>query len=151
MWIEIKTKEDIKEFMNSVYCFHDGCIKEMHYISGAYVGEGLGMYPLNDKRILRIVIQRQFDNPSMLELEFSGLQYMNLNPVDPTYTCEINGSVMVEKEGLIYWCDDDNADADSIENYDGTLICAEKLRWRPIEGHMGSGEYYIRNQIPEEL
>ena len=143
MWKDIKTNEGIKDFMDSVYCFHDSCIKEMHYLSGAYVGEGLGMYPLNDKRILRVVIQRQFDNPSMLELEFSGLQYMNLQPVDPTYTCEILGSAMFEKDGLIYWCDDGNVDIASIDNYDGTLICAERLRWRPIDGHMGASEYYI--------
>lgn len=142
MWKDIKTNEDIKEFMDSVYCFHDSCIKELHYISGAYVGEDLEMYPLNDKRILRVVIQRQFDNPSMLELEFSGLQYMNLNPVKPTYTCEIHESALREKDGLIYWCEGDNADIVSIDNHDGTLICAEKLRWRPINGHMGASEYY---------
>lgn len=146
MWKGIKTNDDIKSFMDLVCYFHDGCIKEMHYLSGAYVGEGLGMYPLNDKRILKVIIQRQFDNPSMVELEFSGLQYMNLNPVDPKYTCEILGSTILEKDGFIYWCDDDSVDAASIENYDGTLICAEKLRWRPVEGHMGKDNYFIVNE-----
>ena len=49
MWKEIKTNGDIQSFMDLVCCFHDGCIKEMHYLSGAYVDEGLSMYPLNDK------------------------------------------------------------------------------------------------------
>lgn len=147
MWKEIKTNDDIKSFMDLVCYFHDGCIKEMHYLSGAYVGEGLGMYPLNDKRILKVIIQRQFDDLSMLELEFSGLKYMNLYPLDPAeYTCEIIGSTLLEKDGFIYWCDDDNVNAASIENYDGTLICAEKLRWRPLEGHMGKDNYYIANE-----
>lgn len=118
MWTEIKTNDDIKSFMDLVCYFHDGCIKEMHYLSGAYVGEGLGMYPLNDKRILKVIIQRQFDNPSMVELEFSGLQYMKLNPVDTA----------------------------SIGNYDGTLICAEKLRWRLVEGYMGKENFFIENE-----
>ena len=79
MWQESKTNDDIKSFMDLVCYFHDGCIKEMHYLSGAYVGEGLGMYPLNDKRILKVIIQRQFDDLSMLELEFSGLTVANLS------------------------------------------------------------------------
>ena len=70
MWNEIRSEQDIRDFMDKVYAFHDSCIKEMHYVSGASV------------------------------------------------------------------------DADLIEDYDGTIICAARLRWRAIDGHMGNGEFY---------
>lgn len=57
MWEIIHTNSEILKFMESVCYFHDSCIKEIRYISGAYVGENLSMHPLNDRRILRVVIQ----------------------------------------------------------------------------------------------
>ena len=141
MWITVNTNEEIKRFMASMCEFHDSCIKEMHYVSGAYVGNNLGMYPLNDKRLLKVVIQRQFDDPSMLEMEFSGIKFMKLQPLDAKYTCEISGAVMFKKDGLIYWCDD-YVDISSADNIECTLICAEKLRWRSIAQHIGADEFY---------
>ena len=61
MWNEIVDEKDIQNFMNKVIFFHDSCIKELRYSSGAYVTSDLRMYPINDKRILDIIIQRQFE------------------------------------------------------------------------------------------
>ena len=58
-WNEITDENSLKEFMERVSFFHDSCIKEMHYLSGAYVNENLDMYPVNDRGILRVIIQRQ--------------------------------------------------------------------------------------------
>ena len=60
MWEIISTNDEILKFMDKVCYFHDSCIKEISYISGAYVGEKLSMHPLNDRRVLRVVIQRQY-------------------------------------------------------------------------------------------
>ena len=49
MWNEIRSEQDIRDFMDKVYAFHDSCIKEMHYVSGASVDADLRMYPLNDR------------------------------------------------------------------------------------------------------
>ena len=37
MWNTINTEKDIKYLMEQVCEFHDACIKEMIYYSGAYV------------------------------------------------------------------------------------------------------------------
>ena len=71
-WNEITDENSLKEFMERVSFFHDSCIKEMHYLSGAYVNENLDMYPVNDRRILRVIIQRQYEEDSMIEMEFQG-------------------------------------------------------------------------------
>ena len=55
MWETISSSDEISRFMERVYDFHDSCVKEISYISGAYVDDSLSMYPLNDRRILRVI------------------------------------------------------------------------------------------------
>jgi len=142
MWETISTNDEILQFMKKMCNFHDSCIKEISYLSGAYVGEELLMYPLNDRRVLRVVIQRQYENDSMIEMEFHGLKHLKLFPVNEDYTCEILDSTMIIKDGNIYWCDCGGLSEANIDEYNGTLICASKLCWRSIKNHMGKKEFY---------
>lgn len=142
MWHNICDNNDILNFMNQVCYFHDSCIKEIKYLSGAYVNDNLSMHPINDRRILKVVMQRQFEDFSMIEMEFEGLKYLKLFPIDDEHTCEILDSNMFFKNECIYWCDcSDLAEAD-LDSYIGTMICALKLRWRSINNCMGKGEFY---------
>lgn len=142
MWNTIDDYNDIENFMNVVNSFHDSCIKELKYLSGAYVDETLSMHPINDRRLLRIVIQRQFKDNPMIEMEFEGLKYLKLFPVNDAYTCEILDSTLIIKNDSIYWCDSAGLSEADFDNYDGTIICASKLRWRSIEDCMGNKEFY---------
>ncbi len=142
MWHEIKNKDDIESFMDMVYCFHDSCIKEIKYLSGAYVEKDLAMYPVNDRRVLKVVIQRQFEDNSMIEMELEGLKRFQLMPCDDEYTCEILDSTMAFKDGCIYWCDCGGISEKDLDEYDGTIICASKLRWRSVDDCMGKREFY---------
>jgi len=142
MWNEINNDEDLKHFMDIHYAFHDSCVKELRYISGAYVDENLSMYPRNNKRILKVIIQRQFENPSVIELEFLGLKYLKLFPVDEKDTCEILDVTMILKEDCIFWCDCGGLSEADLENYTGTIICASKVRWRAADEYIGSKEVY---------
>ena len=56
MWHEISDNQDAKALMAAVGGFHDSCVKEIHYISGACVPGDLGMWPLNSRRSLRVLI-----------------------------------------------------------------------------------------------
>ncbi len=142
MWNEITNEEDLQSFMKCMYFFHDSCIKELKYISGAYVDENLSMYPLNDQRVLKVIFQRQYDENSMIELEFQGLKYLNLFPLDEQYTCEILDSTLILKNNCVYWADSGELSEEDIESYDGTVICASKLRWRSIHGFMGKELFF---------
>ncbi len=142
MWEIINTYDEMLKFMEKVCNFHDSCIKEMSYVSGAYVDADLSMYPLNNRRVLRVLIQRQFEKDSMIEMEFEGLKYVRLFPVDENYTCEILDSTMIMKDENIYWCDCGDMTESDLDEYTGTVICASKLRWRSIENHMGKIEFY---------
>lgn len=143
MWNEINDDHDLINFMNKICFFHDSCIKEMKYLSGAYVNEKLRMHPINDRRILKVIIQRQFEDISMIEMEFEGLKCLKLFPTDDQYTCEILDSTMILKNDCIYWCDCGGLSEADLDNYSGTMICASKLRWRSISNCMGQTEFYL--------
>lgn len=138
-WNIIRNQKDVDEFMESVFGFHDSCIKECKYISGAYVKDNLSMFPINSMRTLRIIIQRQFKENSMIEMKFYGLKKLIMAPADENYTCEILDSELVFKDGLIWWTDG------SVENDEVPktfLVCAAGLQWRNIDGYMGDKEFY---------
>lgn len=143
MWNEINNENDLQDFMNKVECFHDSCIKEMKYLSGAYVDDDLSMYPISDKRVLNIIIQRQFEDIPMIEMQFMGLKCLKLFPIDEENTCEILDSKMLLKDNYIYWCDYGDIFENNCEDYEGTFVCASKLRWRIIENGMGQDQVYI--------
>ncbi len=39
MWNEIKNQTERQNFRDALWFFHDSCIKEIRYLSGAYVPE----------------------------------------------------------------------------------------------------------------
>lgn len=149
MWNEIFNDSEIDKFMKKVCWFHDSCIKEIKYISGAYVNKELSMYPLNNRRILNIIIQRQFDELSTIEMEFVGLNFLKLFPTDENYTCEIIDASMFRKGNCIFWCDQGGVTEADLEKYEGTIICASKLRWRALEKPIGNEEYFTTNRFEE--
>ena len=130
MWHEIIGENGIGKFLQDVQFFHDSCIKEIKYVSGAYVDMDASMYPLNDKRILSVIIQRQEIENSTIELEFGELKYLKLFPIDNSFSCEIYEASLFVNDGLIYWTDRGGTLKDNIDDYDGTIICATTLRWR---------------------
>ena len=143
MWNEITDSKALEDFCEKVDFFHDSCIKELKYLSGAYVDEDLSMYPINGQRVLNIIIQRQSENMPMIEMEFRGLKYLKLFPADDRYTCEILDSTMILKDGCIYWCDCGGVSETNLDAYNGTMICALGLRWRVIDDCMGEKEFFV--------
>ena len=71
-YFSINNKKDIEKLMEEYSYFHDSCIIKISYESGAYVNEDLSMNLINDKRILKVVFQRQ-ENPRNLEIKFNKL------------------------------------------------------------------------------
>ena len=137
MWNLIKDQKDIDRFMKVVSFLHDACIKQIKYVSGAYVKSDLSMHPINDKRVLNILIQMQNEKAREVELCFQGLKFLKLSPRDESYTCEITGSAMFFSNGYIYWCDSAAAnEKDTIDTAD-TVVCASACSWRLIECSTG--------------
>lgn len=142
MWKQIENQQALQSFLKEMDNFHDCCIKELKYISGAYVAEDLSMNPINDRRVVSVVVQRQWEENAMIEMEFLGLSFLRLCPVDENYTCEITGATMCFHEGMVYWCDCEGVTASDFARYPGTIFCAKEFRWRAVENHLGEAAFY---------
>ena len=138
MWNEIRNDDELLNFLKKVHYFHDSCIKEIKYLSGAYVEQDLAMYPINDQRLLNVIIQCQDSRCSVIEMEFSKLKTLKLIPISENYTCEILKSTMFFKDGHIHWYDRDMALLDD----GGTYICADSMRWRIAHNRLGSKRFW---------
>ena len=133
MWKDVSCKDEIVILLNETNHFHDSCIKEIYYVSGAYVDTDYGMYPVNDKRQLHLFVQLQIEEKSTIELVFSEVSSIRLNPVSQDYTCEISGATIIEEDGLIYWVDDYDQSIETVNDYTGTVICARHLKYRFLD------------------
>lgn len=135
MWNEVIDDKTRTALLEEAGFFHDTCLTELRYVSGAYVGENLGMYPINDKRKVNVFIQHQEVERNTIELEFSGIEYLKLFPYDEEYTCEILGVTLILEDGKIFWCDCDGISKEEFSDYRGISICASELRWRWGDGN----------------
>lgn len=146
MWNQIKNNDDIAEFMEKLVYFHDSCLKELKYVSGAYI-EGHYMQPINKKRTLNIIIHCGVDNIDTVEMQFSGLKELRLNPLSEKHTCEIFQASLIFVDDDICWCDsEDWEDADSWD-YDGIAVRASSMCWRVVEDALGSDEFYKSKDV----
>ncbi len=146
MWNVIVTQSDADNLIDIFGAFHDGCIKEMKYISGEYVSEDMRMYPLNSKRDLSVIFQRQSRNPCAIEVVFSKLIRMNLSPKDEQFDGIILGACIAVNEDGITWIDDDWVKADNINQAlveDNTWIKAKEMKWRTADEFIGKEEVFI--------
>lgn len=142
MWHEIKNNDDIEFLMNEVRYFHDSCIKEFRYDSGAYVGHDLFMSPFTDNCVLNLIIQRQFGDHPVIELEFKGIKRLNMF-IDSKQTCEIFDAALAIRPEGIYWLDSRDMPEDKFEDYKGVMICASELRWRYAEKYLGKQDVFV--------
>ena len=78
-----------------------------------------------------------------IEMQFIGLKCLKLFPIDEEYTCEKLDSTMLIKDDCIYWCDCGDVSENDFVDYEGTFVCASKLRWRSIENRMGQDDFYV--------
>jgi hypothetical protein len=145
-WREINTSEDIRDLMTYYGGFHDACIKDIRYTSGARVDNNgaMGFGESKDRQV-DIVFQRQ-RNPSAIELRFIGMRAMCIAGWQGNYSCEIydcyltihNDLMPNSNDNLIIWADNslfnpvDLFEIDMLTEPRTSFIVADKLRWREI-------------------
>ena len=139
-WIDIFTEKDVAELMRVFGAFHDTCLKELWYGSDNYVGKNLAMH-MGWDTCVRMLFQRQKNEPAVIELEFFSVNILVINPSLPDYSSEILGASMYWKNGIIYWADEEKWSGDTNSNC--TWVAARKARWRIMSNsYLGSGNIY---------
>lgn len=102
-FIEVKALNDIEELMEKFDGFHDSCIKEMKYVSEAYVNKMGEIHPVNTIRKVEMVFQSQLARYKTIEIQFEKISRMNLEPCNKNYNCIILGASLKKTENTFYW------------------------------------------------
>lgn len=138
-WNHIRAQTDIDNLMNVYGGFHDSCIKEMYYAGSGYVNSGFGM--CNTKNAtLKILFQRQYDNPCVLELMFNGVVSLNLKEPKNAFP-DIYGTTILLDNDIIYWADSANwtlAEKSAARIW----VSAKSLSWRSLKNYFGQEPLY---------
>ena len=122
-WNQITNEREIEALLNLFGGFHDGCIRDIYVTTKQQVNTDLSMTFDNEQEAI-VLFQRQFKNPTAIELRFSELERLNFNPPEDgiIYDCRLE---LIE--GTFYWADEENW-----EHGDNsvTWISSKKLFWR---------------------
>lgn len=138
----VKTENDIKVLMESFAFFHDSCIKEQKYYSGAYVSSDRAMYPFNSIREVSIIFQSQCAEIPVIELIFKNIFEFHLKPRNEDYDAIIYSPSLFIWDNKIYWSEYDDFSVDKSYMFDGTWISSESLAWKKINNGLGNKEDY---------
>jgi hypothetical protein len=133
-WKKINTQADANAFMDIFGGFHDGCIREAHLWTDHWVSNDLSMSCPGDlDNRIRFLIQRQFKNPSAIELLFEEVTRFNLVPTPENYDSIIYEATLLIRNDNIYWSTDRGWSPDAANRDARTWISAKKLRWREVD------------------
>lgn len=128
-WFYIEKQQDIDFILEQTSAFHDSVLKELNYISGAYVDDKNSMYCADSKRQITVQFDSQWCHP--IEMVFEGVTAMNLRPSSDNHTSNIYGASLFLQNASVFFCDEQMSDVD--KTYNGTWIESYSLRWRFID------------------
>lgn len=138
-WNTLKTKEEIESFLRLFGGFHDSCLKELYMWTDSCVGENLSMCILPDTNV-RILFQRQYENPSAIELLFEGVTQFHFTP--KKHDSSIFSASLLLQNNLFYWADDIGWKPNEVAPYEVSWISAKSVKWRDVSSWMGDKMRY---------
>ena len=142
-WIEVKNQKDIQNMLDTFGGFHDSCLKELYMSTESYVGEELSMaVPSSLDTNVRILFQRQFRNPSAIELLFEGVTQLHILPSPVNYDSIIYGATIILHNDLFYWANQSDWKPESNTLDTSSWIAATSLKWRDASSWMGEKNRY---------
>lgn len=147
-WDELKDQKDLDNLMNLFGRFHDSCIKEMYMWTDHHVNEDLSMSISGDRdHRVRLLIQRQYRDPSVIELLFEEVTQIFITPSPENFDSIIYGAKFMHINEIFYWADNGNWDPNGDCKYGSVnWISAKKVKWRDASDWMGETNRYGPNE-----
>lgn len=137
VWRGIETQSDADSFMDEFSGLHDGCIRELSIVGDYFVAEDLSMRCAYEPDLrCRMIIQRQWEPCSTVELYFEGITLFSLASPKNQDRIIFEATLVVHGEQII-WSPDDGYKFES-HDLTSSVIIAKRLSWRPIENGLGS-------------
>lgn len=141
-WIEIQGNEDIQRFLNMFGNFHDSCLKELLMWTDSYVEKDLSMgVGMGFDTKIRMLFQRQFNNPSAIELLFEGVTQFHLSPSPEYHDSIIFDASLLIQDGTFYWANAYNWKPNDHDE-EVTWISSQRVKWRDVSDWMGEKKRY---------
>lgn len=145
MWHEIRTDEDITDFLEKTGDLHDSVIVSVSYNSGCWGNsEGLQCFTPADEHTLTLVIDHSWTD--RLELCFTGVRYFSIFGYSDNYGKDIFGCELefrtdllgkTRDDRLILWADGGIPDIHrfkiDLKGNNPSFIISERMKWRFIE------------------
>jgi hypothetical protein len=128
MFNEIKTREDIRVFLEKTNSLHDGHIINVQYINnGISKSEnGYWLVPDQTKLTLQILVTSIWD--AVVEIEFEGLYewqiYNNFSDIFAT-------TLSFDDKGHIIWADDPWQTHEELKS--SSFVIAASMKWRIVK------------------
>ncbi len=133
-WDEIKTQADADALLNIFGVFHDSCIREAHLWTGYWVSRELKMRcPWGLDNNIRLLIQRQSDTLSAIELFFASVTRFNLVPSPENNDSIIYAATLLVQGDTIFWSPVGDWRPERPNRDEFTWVSARELRWREVD------------------
>ncbi|MBE6608780.1 MAG: hypothetical protein E7633_09535 [Ruminococcaceae bacterium] len=126
MYNEIKSSEDIKDFLEKTNMLHDGYIIDAHY---KYYGiekteDGLCFCPEQNKLTLQILVTSIFN--TVVEIEFENILDWKIKNKAGIFSACVD---FIEPKKIV-WSSEFYADMDTIKN--NSYVIAKSMKWRIV-------------------
>ena len=142
-WNSLTSQADADDLMKLFGGFHDGCLREAHVWVESFVDAGMSMSVASDLDTrIRLLIQRQWKDPSAIELLFESVITFHLQPSPENYDSIIYTAELFLRDGAFYWANVGGWTPESPDRDEATWIAAKKLSWRDVSGWMGPDLHY---------
>jgi hypothetical protein len=116
--------------------FHDACLHEVHLATGHYVEENLSMRA-DWRTTVLMLFQRQFRDPSAIELRFEEVLGLHVSPPLPNYEAIIFHAAFFVRDGVYYWAESGNWEPGLSAHDETTWVAARKVYWREASNWLG--------------
>jgi hypothetical protein len=137
-WKAVLSPDDAQELMRLFGGFHDACVREMHLHTGHSVSPELFMRCTGElDTVLRVLIQRQFRDPSAIEMLFEQVTRLNLVPTPENYDSIIFGATLIQHNGEWLWSPEQGWSPDDADRDQCSWVSARRLSWRDASEWMG--------------
>ncbi|MGF9963282.1 hypothetical protein [Bacillus rhizoplanae] len=108
-----------------------------------YVGERLSMaVPTGLDTNVRILFQRQFENPSAIELVFEGVTQFHVIPSGENQDSIIYDATLLLQDDTFYWENMYGWTLDDNHYKDVSWIAAKGVKWRDVSSWVGKQMRY---------
>ena len=125
MFMAIKSREDIQDFLEKTNALHDGYIINAHYTNSGISETENGHYfnPKQTKLLLQILVTSIGD--AVVEIEFENLLEWQIKNTQWDIT---DTAVIFDEHHRILWADDVYITMDEAKK--GSYVIAEAMKWR---------------------